>query len=262
MGSELRIREGDLIGGFAKGLSVIETFNQQREKLSIADVARLTGLERASARRCLLTLVHEGYAEFDGKFFRLTAHVLKLGYAYLSSTPLPRIIQPFLEQLSEAIHESSSASILDAGEIVYVARSAQRRVMLIGLNVGSRLPAYCASMGRVMLAALPEDEARRRLEAVKREKHTPKTLTGMADLMKELARVREQGYALIDEELELGLRSLSVPLRTMDGRTLAALNLCAASARVSVEEMHTRYLPAMQRTACAISNAWTAHPAV
>ena len=243
MGSELRIREGDLIGGFAKGLSVIETFNQQREKLSIADVARLTGLERASARRCLLTLVHEGYAEFDGKFFRLTAHVLKLGYAYLSSTPLPRIIQPFLEQLSEAIHESSSASILDAGEIVYVARSAQRRVMLIGLNVGSRLPAYCASMGRVMLAALPEDEARRRLEAVKREKHTPKTLTGMADLMKELARVREQGYALIDEELELGLRSIAVPIYDSRGTVVAAANVGAQAMRVSSESLVQDVLP-------------------
>jgi len=232
MGSELRIREGDLIGGFAKGLSVIETFNQQREKLSIADVARLTGLERASARRCLLTLVHEGYAEFDGKFFRLTAHVLKLGYAYLSSTPLPRIIQPFLEQLSEAIHESSSASILDAGEIVYVARSAQRRVMLIGLNVGSRLPAYCASMGRVMLAALPEDEARRRLEAVKREKHTPKTLTGMADLMKELARVREQGYALNWEESAEGVSAVAAALRDAAGTQVAALGIAAPSSRM------------------------------
>jgi IclR family pca regulon transcriptional regulator len=243
MDSGLRIRDGDLIAGFVKGLSVIETFDQERNKLSIADVARLTGLERASARRCLLTLVHEGYAEFDGKFFRLTPRVLKLGYAYLSSTPLPRIIQPFLEQLSEAIHESSSASILDRGEIVYIARSAQRRVMLIGLNVGSRLPAYCASMGRVLLAALPEEEARRRLEATKREKHTPKTLTGLSDLMKELAKVRQQGYALIDEELEIGLRSIAVPILDARGSVMAAANVGVQAQRVSSQTLIEEVLP-------------------
>lgn len=243
MDSGLRIRDGDLIAGFVKGLSVIETFDQQRHKLSIADVARLTGLERASARRCLLTLVHGGYAEFDGKFFRLTPRVLKLGYAYLSSTPLPGIIQPYLEQLSEAIHESSSASILDASEIVYVARSAQRRVMLIGLNVGSRLPAYCASMGRVLLAALPEDQARRRLEATKREKLTPKTLTGIGDLMKELGRVRSQGYALMDEELEIGLRSIAVPIFDSRGSVVAAANVGVQASRMSSEMLISDVLP-------------------
>lgn len=243
MASGLRIRSGDLIAGFLKGLTVIESFNEEQARLSIADIARMTGLERASARRCLLTLVHGGYAEFDGKFFRLGPRILKLGHAYLSSTSLPRFIQPFLEQLSEAIQESASASILDGCEIVYIARSAQRRVMRIGLNVGSRLPAYCASMGRVLLAALPPDDARARLEAIKREKLTPKTLTGLPALMRELARVRDEGYALIDEELEIGLRSIAVPIIDNAGRVVAAANVGVQAQRVSSQALIEQALP-------------------
>ena len=154
------MRETDVIGGFAKGLRVIEVFGEAKPRLTITDVSKETGLDRATARRCLLTLAELGYAAYDGKFFELTPKILRLGHAYLSATPLPRLVQPHLDRLSETVGQSTSVSVLDGTEIVYVARAAQKRVMSISLMPGSRLPAYCASMGRVLLAALPEAEAR------------------------------------------------------------------------------------------------------
>ena len=167
------MRETDFIGGFAKGLTVIEAFGEAKPRLTITDVSKETGLDRATARRCLLTLAELGYAAYDGKFFELTPKILRLGHAYLSATPLPRLVQPYLDQLSEKVGQSASASVLDGTEIVYVARAAQKRVMSINLTAGSRLPAYCASMGRVLLAALPEAEARAIVEASDRKANTP-----------------------------------------------------------------------------------------
>jgi len=233
----------EIMGGFAKGLSVIEAFGQGYERLTISEASRLTGLDRATARRCLLTLTEGGYAAFDGKFFVLTPRVLRLGYAYLSSTSLPRQLQPFLEQLSEATQESSSAAILDGAEIIYIARAAQRRVMSIGLNIGSRLPAYCASMGRVLLAALPENEMMDVLRRSNLQALTPKTLTDIRALAEEIGRVREQDYALIDQELELGLRSIAVPIRDSAGKTVAAVNTGVHVARASTERMVDEFLP-------------------
>lgn len=244
--TERPAREPDIIAGLAKGLAVIAAFDAGRPKLSIAEAARLVNLERATARRCLLTLVSLGFAEYDGKFFRLTPGVLRLGYAYLSSTPLPRLLQPFLEQLSAATGESCSASILDGGEVVYVARASQQRVMSISLAVGSRLPAYCASMGRVLLAAKPDAEARALLERTERRALTPKTRTDVDDLMAELARVRAEGVSVIDEELELGLRSIAVPVENGAGRVVAAINVGAQALRVSVAEMREGFLPRLR----------------
>lgn len=246
MDSGLRIRDGDLIAGFVKGLSVIETFDQQRHKLSIADVARLTGLERASARRCLLTLVHGGYAEFDGKFFRLTPRVLRLGHAWLASSALPQLVQPFLERLSEETHESSSASLLDGHEIVYIARSQQRRIMSVGLSVGTRLPAFCTSMGRVLLAALPPEDARQRMLAGRPRVRTAQTVTDIDQLMTILAEVRGQGYAIVDQELELGLVSIAVPLINPRNEVVAAFNLSGQVQRTSAAEIAAQFLPRMQ----------------
>lgn len=248
--SQIAERDPNLIAGFAKGLAVIEAFGQpghQDPKLSIAEVARRTGLERASVRRSLLTLVQLGYADHDGKFFSLTPRLLRLGHAYLSSTPLPRIVQPYLEQLAEWTEESCSVSILDGNEIVYVARASQRRVMSIGLSVGSRLPAYCASMGRVLLAALPPAEARRRLEATERRQLTERTRTRVSDLVSELERVARQGYAIIDEELEIGLRSIAVPIMDTRGTVVAAMNIGAQATRATPAMMVSRFLPQMLR---------------
>jgi IclR family pca regulon transcriptional regulator len=237
----------DRIGGFAKGLQVIEAFGHERPRLTIAEVSRRTGLERATARRYLLTLVGAGYAEFDGKFFTLTPRILRLGYAYLSTTPLPTILQPFLEEVTKATDESSSACVLDGTDIVYIARSAQRRVMSIGLQVGSRLPAYCTSMGRVLLAALPDDVVIERLSRSSITRMTAHTLTDIKSIMDEVANVREKGYSVIDQELELGLRALSVPVYDASGKTVAAMNVGIQAARASVSEMVDRFLPALRQ---------------
>lgn len=239
------VAERDIMGGLAKGLAVIETFGADRPRQSIAEAAAASGLDRATTRRCLLTLAREGYAEYDGKFFTLTPRVLRLGTACLATMPLPQIVQPLIDRLSAATGESSSVSILDGAEIVYVARAAQRRVMSIALMPGSRLPAYCTSMGRVLLAALPEAEAQEALGAAPLPARTPKTLTDPSAILAELARVRERGHALIDEEVELGLRSIAVPLRNSRGQAVAALNVGVAASQCAAAELAGRFLSAM-----------------
>ncbi|WP_439495484.1 IclR family transcriptional regulator domain-containing protein [Bosea sp. (in: a-proteobacteria)] len=229
-----------------KGLAVIECFDAAHDKLTIAEVARATELSRAAARRCLLTLAKIGYAEFDGKFFRLTPRVLRLGHAWLASSALPQLVQPFLERLSEETHESSSASLLDGHEIVYIARSAQRRIMSVGLSVGTRLPAFCTSMGRVLLASLPPEEARERILAGRPRALTAHTMTDIDRLMVELAAIREQGYAVVDQELELGLVSIAVPLANNRGEVLAALNISGQVQRTSAAEVVVQFLPRMR----------------
>jgi IclR family pca regulon transcriptional regulator len=246
------MRETDFIGGFAKGLRVVEAFGEAQPKLAISDVSARTGLDRATARRCLLTLTELGYAAYDGKFFELTPKILRLGHAYLSATPLPRLVQPYLDQLSDTAGQSASASVLDGGEVVYVARAAQRRVMSINLMPGSRLPAYCASMGRVLLAALPEAEARSLILASDRKANTIHTRTDPDALIDELRLVRRQGYAVIDQELEIGLCSIAVPLETARGRVVAALNIGAPAALAPAAEMAKRYLPAMREVQAAL----------
>jgi len=242
----------DLMGGFAKGLSVIEAFDAEHRELSISDVSRITGLDRATSRRCLLTLVERGLATIAGKQFSLTAGILRLGYAYLAAMPLARLVQPYIEQLSTETDESCSVCVLDGAEIVYVARASQRRVMSIGLSVGSRLPAYCASMGRVLLASLPEAEARMILSKEKRPKLTPHTKTSIAELLRELAVVRARGYAVVDQELEIGLRSIAIPLRGRSG-VVGALNVGAQAARVTVRQLREEMLPVMLRVASVLA---------
>ncbi|PZO63046.1 MAG: IclR family transcriptional regulator, partial [Paracoccus denitrificans] len=206
------VNKTDLIASLTKGLHVIEAFSADHPRMSIAQVAEATGLDRATARRCLLTLHHAGYATYDGKFFSLTARVLRLGMGALAALPLAQIVQPWLEQLSEQIGQSTSVSILDDTDIVYIARAAQRRVMSIGLMPGSRLPAHSTSMGRILLAALPEADAR---AVVERSNLTPRTthsLTSVDDIMARIAAARSDCFTVIDQEVELGLRSIAVPL--------------------------------------------------
>ncbi|MDR5654013.1 IclR family transcriptional regulator domain-containing protein [Ruixingdingia sedimenti] len=249
------IGERDIMGGLAKGLAVIETFNADRPRQSIAEVALASGLDRATARRCLLTLAHHGYADWDGKFFTLTPRVLRLGTACLATMPLPQIVQPLLDGLSDRIGQSSSVSILDGAEIVYVARAAQRRVMSIGLMPGSRLPAYCTSMGRVLLAALPEAQASAVLGPGPLPARTALTLTDPAAIMAELARVRAQGHAVIDQEVEIGLRSIAIPLANARGRVVAALNVGVAAAQASVSDLASRFLPEMRHVQNELSHS-------
>jgi len=242
----MTIAERDIMHGLAKGLAVIETFSTERPRQTISEVSAASGLDRASARRCLLTLAHRGYADYDGKFFTLTPRVLRLGTACLAAMPLPQIVQPHLDRLSDALGESSSVCVLDGAEIVYVARAAQRKVMSITLMPGSRLPAYCTSTGRVLLAALPPDEARAVLAAAPRPARTAMTLTGIGDILAALARVREEGYALNDQEVETGLRALAVPVLNARGATVAAMNVGVAATQGEARDLVRLYLPAMR----------------
>lgn len=237
--------ERDLMGGFAKGLRVLEAFGPERQRLSITEAAETSGLDRATARRCLLTLAGLGYADYDGKFFSLTPKILRIGHSWLSATPLPVLLQPHLDQLSERVGHSASASILDSTEIVYIARAAQKRVMSINLMPGSRLPAYSASMGRVLLAALSDAEIDVILAATQLKAHTPLTLIEPAALKAEIAHVRERGYAVIDQELEIGLCSIAVPIRNDRGRVVAAINVGAPAAILPAAELPAHCLPVM-----------------
>lgn len=240
------MQDRDIMGGLAKGLLAIETFTADRPRQSIAEVSSASGLDRATARRCLLTLSRLGYADYDGKYFTLTPRILRLGTACLATMPLPQMVQPLLDSLSDRLGESSSVSILDGAEIVYVARAAQRKVMSIALMPGSRLPAFCTSMGRVMLAALPPEAAQAALAQSPLTARTKLTHTEPLWLMVELQRVREQGYALIDQEVELGLRSIAVPLTNARGTVVAALNVGVPATQDRVEDLVDLYLPAMR----------------
>ena len=236
----------DVVGALAKGLRVLECFRADHPRLSITDVANATGYDRATARRCLLTLVSQGYATHDGKYFALTARALRLGMGALAAMPLPQIVQPWLDQLSEQVSHSASVSILDGIEIVYLARASQRRVMSIGLMPGSRLPAYCTSMGRVLLAALPEAEARGIIDSSELRARTPQTLTDPDAIMTRIAEVRREGFAVIDQEVEMGLRSIAVPLESQRGKVVAAMNLGMAAVHASVDDMVADCLPKMR----------------
>lgn len=231
------------MGGLAKGLKVIEAFSAEHPRLSISQAADIAMLDRATTRRCLLTLAELGYAAYDGKFFTVTPKVLRLGTGCLATMPLPRIVQPLLDQLSERIGQSTSVSILDETEIVYVARAAQRRVMSIALMPGSRLPAYCTSMGRILLAALDVSGRQSLLERSHLEARTERTLIDMGALLAELETTRGRGYALIDQEVEVGLRSVAVPLVNIRGQTVAALNVGLPATAASMDDLVERYLP-------------------
>jgi IclR family transcriptional regulator, pca regulon regulatory protein len=235
-------KQTDFVGGFAKGLQVIEVFSGERPRLSIAEVASATGHDRATARRCLLTLADLGYAHYDGKFFSLTPRVLRLGTSCLAAMPLPRIVQPLLDQLSAEIGQSTSVSILDDWEIVYVARAAQQKLMSINLMPGSRLPAYCASMGRVLLAAQSPETLTGLLKQHPPTPHTVFSLVKPQDILKAVDAARRKGFAISDQEIELGLRSIAVPIFDSRGRTVAAINVGVAAVHAHADELKTLYL--------------------
>jgi len=237
------MKQSDLMGGLAKGLRVIEAFTAENPRLSISEAAAIAGLDRATTRRCLLTLAEHGYCAYDGKYFTVTPRVLRLGTGCLASMPLPRIVQPWLDHLSERIGQSTSVAILDEGEIVYVARAAQRKVMSIALMPGSRLPAYCTSMGRVLLAALPEERAENILRSSILVARTPNTIVDLASLLSELERIRRQGFASVDQEVEVGLRSIAVPLKNPRGQIVAALNTGLPMSDEVMQTIVERYLP-------------------
>jgi IclR family transcriptional regulator, pca regulon regulatory protein len=243
------VRDSDFVQSLDRGLAVIKAFGPDRERLSLSEVARATGLTRAAARRFLLTLVKLGYVRSDGREFSLRPRVLELGYAYLSGLALPDMAEPHLEELSAKLHESSSISVLDGHHIVYVARVATKRIMTVAISVGTRFPAYAASMGRVLLAALSPAELDQYLAEATFEAFTERTVTDPARLREIVAEVRRDGYSIVDQELEDGLRALAVPIHDSSGTVTAAVNVSAHASRLSPEAMRTQLLPALQETA-------------
>jgi IclR family transcriptional regulator, pca regulon regulatory protein len=240
-------RSSDHVQSLERGLAVIRAFDADHRDLTLSEVARATGLTRAAARRFLLTLVELGYVYFDGSRFSLRPRVLELGFAYLSSLSLPEVAQPHMEELVAEINESSSISVLDDTDIVYVARVPTRRIMSITLAVGTRLPAYATSMGRVLLAALPDAELEERLARIEVRPLTKRTVKDRDALRRTLDVVRRQGYAVVDQELEEGLRSGAVPIRDASGAVVAALNVSVHASRTSMQALRTDFLrPALR----------------
>lgn len=245
--SEQGDASGEFVQSLARGLAVIRAFDAEQAELTLSDVARRAEVTRAAARRFLHTLVSLGYVRSDGRLFALTPRVLELGFSYLSSLSLPEVLQPHLELLSREVGESVSAAVLDGADIVYIARVPARRIMSVRITIGTRFPAYATSMGRVLLAALP---ASARADAMAHlHPLTDRTVTDAARLDAELDRVAAQGWAVVDGELEAGLRSIAVGVRDRGDRVVAAINVSSSATRDSVEHLVQHYLPALVTTA-------------
>jgi IclR family pca regulon transcriptional regulator len=239
----------DYVTALARGLSVMKAFSDQAERLTLSDVARIVDLPRASVRRALFTLEALGYVESSGRYFSLTPRVLTLAQAYLSSSPVPRVAQSFLEKVSEALGESCSLSILHDNEVIYIARSARKRLGSLHRDVGTHLPAHCTSMGRVLLAALPEAELENFLARATLTPFTRFTITDKSSLREALEKTRRNLYSLVDQELEMDLRSLAIPVRNAAGRTIAAMNVSARASLKSKKQMLDEFLPVMREAA-------------
>jgi IclR family pca regulon transcriptional regulator len=219
------------VQSLVRGLAVIRTFDAEHAHQTLSEVARRADLSRATARRVLHTLVDVGYVATDGKEFSLRPRILELGHAYLNSLGLPEVAEPHLERLRSAVNESCSVAVLDGADVVYVARVASRQIMTVAINVGTRFPAHVTSLGRALLAGLPEAELDKVLDEVEFEQITPYTITDPDKLRAELAKVTRQGFALVDQELAIGLRSLAAPVRDRTGQVIAAVNVSASARR-------------------------------
>ncbi len=245
-------RGSDFVQSFERGLAVIRAFDERRPELTLSEVARVTGLTRAAARRFLLTLVDLGYMRTDGRRFALRPRILELGYAYLSSLSLPQVAQPHMEELVARVHESCSISLLDGADVVYVARVPTRRIMAVAISVGTRFPAFATSMGRVLLAAQTTEWVDTYLASGALTQFTRHTVTDAEKLRALLARVRTQGYCIVDQELEEGLRSIAVPIRDAAGVVVAAMNISLHASRGTAETTRRELLPYLVETASDI----------
>ena len=243
------------VQSFAKGLSVIRTFGSETRALTLSQVSAQTGLTRAAARRILLTLQTLQYVRCDGRDFSLTPKILDLGYSYLSATPLWNVAEPFMEEVVNAVHESCSASVLDGTEIVYILRVPTKKIMAINLSIGSRLPAFCTSMGRVLLGDLSDEALDAVLVRSRLKTLTPGTETNPARLRQIIREDHRKGWSLVDQELEVGLVSLSVPIKDRNGRILAAMNVSGQTSRTPPADMIKRFLPVLNRAAARINAA-------
>lgn len=253
------VRNSEFVQSLERGLAVIRAFDGEHPELTLSDVARVTGLTRAAARRFLLTLVDLGYVRTDGRLFALRPRVLELGYSYLSSLGLPEVALPHMEALVALVHESSSLCVLDGKDIAYVARVPTHRIMTVAITVGTRFPAFATSMGRVLLAGLPSAALEEYLAGTELAELTPKTITRPDRLRSALSKIRSQGYALVDQELEIGLRSIAVPVR-VHGKVVAALNVSMHASRGSSDAARRELLPPLREAADAIEADLAAAP--
>ena len=247
-----RVSTRYFVQSLEKGLAVIRAFGADRPTMSVTEVAERTGLTRAAARRFLLTLADMGYVQAKNRAFSLTPRVLELGYAYLSGLSVPEVALPHLERLVSQVEESSEVSILDGEDIVYVLRVPGPQIVTVAINVGARMPAHATSMGRVLLAGLPDDELERYLATATLQEFLPSTITDRKQLSAELERVRRRGWALVDQELEPGLRAIAVPIRDRNGQPIAAANLSTHVARRTVAALRQELLPALSEAAAKI----------
>lgn len=244
---------GDFIQSLERGLSVVNSFSREHPAQTLSEVAQRTDLSRATARRILLTLARLGYVDQQGRSFSLTPKILDLGYSFLSSLRVVDVAQPPMERLVEQVHESSSMSVLDGSEIVYVARVPTKRIMTIALALGSRLPAYATSMGRVLLAGLSDEELDYYIRRTRRDKLTPHTVTDRERFRSVVLQCRDDGFALVDQELEEGVRSIAAPVKNGRGEVIAAMNVSCHASRVDVETMLREFKPKLLGTALEIS---------
>jgi IclR family pca regulon transcriptional regulator len=245
----------DYVSSLGRGLEVLRAFNRTGRKMTLSQVASETGHTRAGARRILLTLVHEGYAVVDGKLFDLTPLVLELGHSVLSSKGVWEIAKPFIDHLSEDVCESVSAAVLDNFDVVYVSGAQYHRVISVGISVGSRFPAHCTANGRVLLAAQPKEKWPAMLRDIELTRLTEKTVIDSKAFEKVLKQVRDQGWSMVDQELEIGLMSISVPVRTSAGALVGAINVGVPTLRMTPEQMVAEVLPKLQTTVSNISKA-------
>lgn len=252
--AKVQFSKRDYVNSLARGLEVIRAFSREQPRMTLSEIAQATGMTRATVRRFLLTLVREEYAETDGKYFSLAPKILELGYAALSTMAFLDVVQPMLVQLANTVKESCFAAVLEDTDVVYVANaSPSGRIVSISVSVGSRAPAYTVSTGRVLLAALPEAELREYFDKVKLEKLTPHTVTSKEKLRELIEETRQQGFSIADQELEVGLRSISVPIHDQAGKVLAALNVACPSSRITPEEMRDGILQELEEASREIT---------
>ncbi|UVK36120.1 helix-turn-helix domain-containing protein [Mesorhizobium sp. AR10] len=235
----------DHVGSLERGLAVMEILARHPAGMTLTEMAEEAGLTRAGARRFLLTLAATGYATQSGRLFSLSPRLLTVARTWLGGASLWTFAAPVMREVAALLNEACSAAVLSGEDVVYVARVPGRRILSVSLDVGTRLPAHCTSMGRILLSGLAPDELEAFLGQAKIERRTPKTITDRRSLAAAIAKARADGFAIVDEELELGLRSIAVPITDRTGGTVAAINVSTQSARFSIAEMEREILPAL-----------------
>lgn len=241
----------DFVSAFARGLVIFQILSHSRNPLTLSDISKLTDFPRATVRRALYTLVQLGYVSQEERYYTLTSKILMLSHSFITSQPLPNAAQPILENITKEVDEASSMAVLTQNQIIYIARSSEntQRIMSNSLAIGSQLPAYCTSMGRILLASLPTEKQIEIIEQSKLKAYTEKTIYKKAELLEELKTVKAQGYAIINQELEIGLCSIAVPVFDKSGKIIASINISTHALRTSLDEMINKFLPILQRSA-------------